>query len=93
MTPPLDGKVAVITGAGRGIGAATARRLAADGAAVAVLDLTEDATTDTVAAIESAGGRALGIGCDVVDAQQVHVFEPGRRRPKRTPRPGWRRGL
>ena len=71
MTPPLDGKVAVITGAGRGIGAATARRLAADGAAVAVLDLTEDATTDTVAAIESAGGRALGIGCDVVDAQQV----------------------
>lgn len=71
MSPPLDGKVAVITGAGRGIGAATARRLAADGAAVAVLDLTEDATADTVATIESAGGRALGIGCDVVDAQQV----------------------
>lgn len=71
MSPPLDGKVAVITGAGRGIGAATARRLAADGAAVAVLDLTEDATADTVGAIESAGGRALGIGCDVVDAQQV----------------------
>lgn len=73
MTPPLDGKVAVVTGAGRGIGAATAIRLATDGAAVAVIDLTEDATAETVAAIEKAGGTATGIGCDVAKADQVEA--------------------
>lgn len=73
MTAPLHGKVAVVTGAGRGIGAATAQRLAAEGAAVAVVDLGEDATAETVSAIESAGGRAIGIGCDVVNAEQVEA--------------------
>ena len=61
----LDGKIAVVTGAGRGIGAATAVRLAADGAAVAVVDISEEATAETVAAIEAAGGRAAGFACDV----------------------------
>ena len=67
----LTGRVAIVTGAGRGIGAATAKRLAADGAAVAVIDLREADTAETVAAIQQAGGTAVGIGCDVSQADQV----------------------
>ena len=52
-------RVAIVTGAARGIGAATAVRLAADGRAVAVVDLEESAGKDTVAAIEAAGTEAL----------------------------------
>ena len=61
----LSGRVAVVTGAGRGIGAAVAHRLSDDGAAVAVLDISEAATKEAVESIEAAGGRAVGIGCDV----------------------------
>jgi 3-oxoacyl-[acyl-carrier protein] reductase len=66
-------KVAIVTGAARGIGAATAQRLAQDGFAVAVLDLKADDCADTVAAIESAGGKALAVGADVSDAEQVQA--------------------
>ncbi|MGY1609712.1 MULTISPECIES: SDR family oxidoreductase [unclassified Geodermatophilus] len=66
-------RVAVVTGAARGIGAATALRLAADGFAVAVIDLDESSTAGTVQAIEAAGGRALGVGADVGDAEQVQA--------------------
>ncbi|MCE7001301.1 3-oxoacyl-ACP reductase FabG [Kibdelosporangium philippinense] len=67
----LDGRVALVTGAARGIGAAVAGRLAADGAAVAVLDLDEAAGKATVDAIEAAGGRAIAIGADVTNAEQI----------------------
>jgi 3-oxoacyl-[acyl-carrier protein] reductase len=64
-------RVAIVTGAARGIGAATAQRLARDGLAVAVIDLEESAAKATVRAIEAEGGRALAVGADVSDAAQV----------------------
>ncbi|GLI27539.1 3-oxoacyl-ACP reductase [Agromyces rhizosphaerae] len=64
-------RIAIVTGAARGIGAAVARRLAADGNAVAVIDLQEAATAETVDAITAAGGRAIGIGADVSDSAAV----------------------
>jgi 3-oxoacyl-[acyl-carrier protein] reductase len=64
-------RVAVVTGGARGIGAAIAKRLAADGNAVAVLDLREDDTTATVHAITAAGGRSLGVAADVADTASV----------------------
>jgi len=64
-------RVAIVTGAARGIGAATAMRLAADGFAVAVVDLNEDACHETVTSITAAGSPAIGIGADVSDAGQV----------------------
>jgi 3-oxoacyl-[acyl-carrier protein] reductase len=63
--------VAIVTGAARGIGAAVAARLAADGMSVAVLDLDEAACADTVEKITKAGGTALAVGCDVADVAQV----------------------
>jgi 3-oxoacyl-[acyl-carrier protein] reductase len=67
------GRVAIVTGAARGIGAATALRLAQDGFAVGVLDLEEAAGKDTVQAIEAEGGQALAVGADVSDAEQVEA--------------------
>ncbi|WDL97687.1 SDR family oxidoreductase [Alicyclobacillus sp. ALC3] len=67
----LNGRVAVVTGAGRGIGAAIAKRLAADGAKVAVLDVTEVSAGSTVGEIRDALGDAVGIACNVSVAEQV----------------------
>ncbi|MEU3254626.1 3-oxoacyl-ACP reductase FabG [Streptomyces sp. NPDC006997] len=68
-----DQRVAVVTGGARGIGAATAVRLAAEGRAVAVIDLDEAACKDTVEQITGAGGRAIAVGCDVSDEAQVEA--------------------
>lgn len=71
MSPRLDGKVAIVTGGGSGIGQATAVRFAAEGAAVGVLDLREDAAGETVSMIDKNGGRALALAADVANAAQV----------------------
>jgi 3-oxoacyl-[acyl-carrier protein] reductase len=62
-----------VTGSARGIGAATARRLATDGIAVAVLDLDEAACAGTVKEITDAGGRAIAVGADVSNTDQVNA--------------------
>ncbi|MHA6794572.1 3-oxoacyl-ACP reductase FabG [Pseudonocardia bannensis] len=72
MSEPQS-RVAIVTGAARGIGAATAERLARDGFAVAVIDLEESAAEGTVEAIEAAGGRGLAVGADVADVEQVEA--------------------
>jgi 3-oxoacyl-[acyl-carrier protein] reductase len=69
--PTDSSRVAIVTGAARGIGAATAKRLASDGMAVGVLDLDAGACGPTVDAITAAGGRAVAVGADVSDADQV----------------------
>jgi 3-oxoacyl-[acyl-carrier protein] reductase len=67
----LEGRVALITGAARGIGAGIARRFAAEGAKVALLDLVEDSLADTAAAVTAAGSEALTLGADVGDSDAV----------------------
>lgn len=67
----FTGKVAVVTGAAQGIGAATARLLAEEGATVAVVDLTAERAQETVDAITAKGGTARAYGCDVSDYDAV----------------------
>jgi 3-oxoacyl-[acyl-carrier protein] reductase len=67
----LKGKVALITGAGRGIGADTARFLADEGMRVVVVDMDQRAAQDVAFSIRSSGGEALGVHCDVTSAEQV----------------------
>lgn len=69
----LEGRVALVTGGGNGIGAAVARRLAAEGAAVAVLDFDLGAAEEVAGEIEAAGGTAVGVGADVADRGTVRA--------------------
>lgn len=65
----LEGRVAIVTGAGGGIGQGTAIKLAADGAKVGVLDLKEEFCAETVEAIRAAGGEAIAVACDVSNSE------------------------
>jgi 3-oxoacyl-[acyl-carrier protein] reductase len=67
----FDGRVAVVTGAARGIGFGTAKRFAEEGAAVAVLDLDESAAADAAGQLGAA--KAVGIGCDVADSEAAEA--------------------
>jgi NAD(P)-dependent dehydrogenase (short-subunit alcohol dehydrogenase family) len=70
----LDGKVAVVTGAGSGIGRATARALSAQGATVAVADLDEGTAKETAEAITAAGGRASAHQVDVTSEDRMRAL-------------------
>jgi 3-oxoacyl-[acyl-carrier protein] reductase len=67
----LGGKVAVVTGAGSGIGRATAIRFATEGASVVVNDVERDRASETVQLIIDAGGSAIDVAADVTDADAV----------------------
>ena len=67
----VNGSVVVITGAGSGIGAAVAKRLAKDGAKVVLGDVQEDTLNQVVDEIQSSGGQAVGVPTNVCDEQQV----------------------
>ncbi len=79
MTGRLAGRAAIVTGASRGLGRATALALAAEGAAVAVVARTEQqwderlpgTIGETVAAIEQAGGRAVAIAADLLEREDI----------------------
>ena len=70
----LDGKVALVSGSGRGIGREIASKLAVDGAAVVVNDLDAEPAKETVAAVEAAGGRAVGCVGSVTDDEFAERF-------------------
>ena len=70
----LDGKVAIVTGAGRGMGEATAKKLAAHGVIVVVNDLDDKMMERVVKAIEKSNGQAIGYKADVGDYSQVEMM-------------------
>ncbi|ROR24741.1 short subunit dehydrogenase [Comamonas sp. BIGb0124] len=67
----LNEKVALVMGAGRGIGRATAKLFASEGAKVAVLSRTQTQIDAVVSEIAAAGGTAIGIRCDISEAEQI----------------------
>ncbi len=74
MAGIIEGKSALITGAGSGIGRATALAFAREGARVIVADLAGDAAQDTVAMINAVGGQAMSVVCEVTDSTQVQAM-------------------
>ena len=85
----FEGRVAIVTGAAQGIGAATAKLLAAQGAKVVVGDLTVERAGGTVDAITAAGGAGLAVGCDVTDGDSVERHGRRRRRALRGASTSW----
>jgi NAD(P)-dependent dehydrogenase (short-subunit alcohol dehydrogenase family) len=73
MNNRFDGRVAFVTGAGGGIGRATAVAFAREGAPVVVADVAEQANRETARLIEQAGGQALAVRCDVTDADEIEA--------------------
>ena len=73
----FEGKVAVITGSGRGIGAACGARLASEGAAVVISDMDPKTTEETAAKIAGEGGKAKGIAADVTQRESVENLVKG----------------
>lgn len=73
----LSGKVSIITGAGQGIGRATALKFAKEGAKVAVCDINLDSVQQTVELVESAGGEAIGFRVDVTDKESITSMVDG----------------
>jgi meso-butanediol dehydrogenase/(S,S)-butanediol dehydrogenase/diacetyl reductase len=73
MAGSLEGRIAIVTAGGAGIGAATARRFAEEGAAVVVADLSGRRAAETTAAIAARGGRAVSIKMDVADPEGVQA--------------------
>jgi 3-oxoacyl-[acyl-carrier protein] reductase len=69
----LDGRVALVTGAGRGIGAATAQRLAEEGARVTLADVDRDGTSQLAKQLAAQDAEALAVTCDVTDAASVQT--------------------
>ena len=74
MSGRFEGRRALVTGGGRGIGAATAMRFAADGAAVVISDLDLEPAESMAARIRSEGGRALAVACDVTERLSVEAL-------------------
>jgi 2-hydroxycyclohexanecarboxyl-CoA dehydrogenase len=73
MTARFDGEVAIVTGGAGGIGSATCRRFAAEGARVAVFDRDADRARSVAQEIEAAGGKAQALACDITDRKSVDV--------------------
>lgn len=71
---PLEGKVAIVTGGARGLGHAIARRLARDGAAVAIVALHEQTAAESAREIERAGGQALPVQADVANEEDSRRY-------------------
>ena len=74
MTPGLSGRVALVTGAGQGIGSAIAERLAAEGCVVAVNSLHPDKAETTAARLRQAGGQVQAFPADVSDPEHVETW-------------------